>query len=197
MTKLENIEHAKNYIAKLSAGVDPITSRAATPATLHSEDTRKCSNFVYELLTELINNNGVLNLSEEKEESAATYELVKKKAVFALDYDSRAKVKITENPISPSAFLKNINSVIDKDNMEKLSITKLNKWLSNSGFVEEVKVPVTINRTVRRTTEASNEIGITTISVPNIRTGETKEELVFTKQAQEFILDNIEAICAV
>ena len=197
MTKLENIENAKNYIAKLSAGVDPITCRAATPATLHSEDTRKCLNFIYELLSELINNNGVVNLSEEKEESAVTYELVKKKAVFSLDNDTRAKVKITENPISPSAFLKNINSVIDKDSMEKLSITKLNKWLISSGFVEEVKVPVTINRTFRRITEASNEIGITTISVPNIRTGETKEELVFTKQAQEFILDNIEAICAV
>lgn len=60
----------------------------------------------------------------------------------------------------PSAFIKNINSVVDAENMEKLSLTTINKWLLKQGYLAESKVATVVNKNVKTVTPLSAQIGV-------------------------------------
>ena len=194
MEKLQVIQRAKSYIEMLSNGIDPISGEAISENTLGQERIKKCFVFISELLDEVIKNNGLVELPENGDSSP--YLLVKKKAPFSLTWHQKSNIQISETPILPSVFLKNINNTIEKDSMEKLSITTINKWLIKQGYLSESKVPTVINKRVKALTPLSASIGVIEKSVVDYETGETKAQLLFSKQAQEFILDNIDSILA-
>ncbi len=125
-------------------------------------------------------------------ESSTRY--VKKKAIFSIDSQRRNSIRITNNPIIPSAFLKNINATVDTESMEKLSLTTINKWLLKQGYIVESEVPAVINKKVKTITRLSEQIGIIEQTIVDQRNGEAKMQLLFTKQVQEFILDNLDVI---
>ena len=64
MDKLRIIQHAQEYMDKLSNGIDPISGNPVPEdSTLQQERLRKCFGFVAEILEELIQNNGTVLLS--------------------------------------------------------------------------------------------------------------------------------------
>lgn len=193
MEKLQVIQRAKSYMDMLSNGIDPISGELVkNDSTLQQERLQKCFSFVSEILDEIIKTNGIVTLPAT--EFSHGYEAVKKKSVFSLNQQQRNSIRVTNNPIIPSAFIKNINSVVDSDNMEKLSLTTINKWLLKQGYLTESKVPTVINKNVKTVTPLSTQIGVIEQTVVDPKTGEAKTQLLFSRQAQEFILDNIESI---
>ena len=192
MEKTKVIMRAKSYLEMLSNGIDPISgNEVPEDSVLTQERLRKCFSFVTELLTEAINNHGLISLPENEQNS--NYEIMKKKAAFSMRAMPKQRVLITEAPISTTAFVRNINAAVDKDNMEKLSTTVLNKWLTKYGFLTETKEPATINKTVRHVTPEAACIGIMERQVVDKKTGKAKSEIVFNKLAQEYILSNFDA----
>lgn len=193
MEKLQVIQRAKSYMDMLSNGIDPISGELVkNDSTFQQERLQKCFSFVSEILDEIIRTNGIVTLPAT--EFSHGYEAVKKKSVFSLNQQQRNSIRVTNNPIIPSAFIKNINSVVDSDNMEKLSLTTINKWLLKQGYLTESKVPTVINKNVKTVTPLSTQIGVIEQTVVDSKTGEAKTQLLFSRQAQEFILDNIESI---
>lgn len=193
MEKLQVIQRAKSYMDMLSNGIDPISGELVkNDSTFQQERLQKCFSFVSEILDEIIKTNGIVTLPAT--EFSHGYEAVKKKSVFSLNQQQRNSIQVTNNPIIPSAFIKNINSVVDSDNMEKLSLTTINKWLLKQGYLTESKVPTVINKNVKTVTPLSTQIGVIEQTVVDPKTGEAKTQLLFSRQAQEFILDNIESI---
>lgn len=177
----------------LSNGIDPISGELVkNDSTFQQERLQKCFSFVSEILDEIIKTNGIVTLPAT--EFSHGYEAVKKKSVFSLNQQQRNSIRVTNNPIIPSAFIKNINSVVDSDNMEKLSLITINKWLLKQGYLTESKVPTVINKNVKTVTPLSTQIGVIEQTVVDPKTGEAKTQLLFSRQAQEFILDNIESI---
>ncbi len=190
MDKLKVIQHAKTYMDKLSKGIDPISGMDSA-SLLQQEQLRKCFAFVSDILGEVIDNNGLVNLPEV---TGHNYQIVKKKAAFALNPQQKAKVRITNELINPSSFIKNINAVVDDSSMERLSLKTVNQWLLDKGYINETKAMTFVNRTVKISTPYSESVGIFEQVVVDKTTGETKKELRYSRQAQQFILDNLDEI---
>ena len=124
----------------------------------------------------------------EKQEQA-------KSKVRSLSDEQIGQIKISEVSIAPKDFVKNINEAVDKKHMKGLSLTKLSSWLVYHGYLREEKRPATINRTVRLLSDKSSEIGITKRVVVDTSTGEVlQNDLVFSEQAQRFILGHLKEI---
>ena len=198
MNKRQIIQHAKNYMDLLAKGIDPISQNEI--ASIAAEPRlRKCFSFVSGILEELLANDGYVALSTDDpeappNESAPQYELVRKKAAFQLSREQRRKVFIDNAPITPTAFINHINRVVDGESMEKLSIRRINAWLLKNAYIAETKQPAVINRTVMKPLPKAAGIGISEEETVDPKTGEIKSRIVLTRQAQQFLLDNLDQI---
>ena len=92
--------------------------------------------------------------------------------------------------------MKNINSVIDSDTTEKLSSTRINKWLTDKGLVITDKVPTLVSKTVYKPSEFASRIGIVEEEVVDKKSGEVKSQIKLSERAQLFIIENLEDIVA-
>ncbi len=207
MNKRQVIQHAKNYLDLLAAGTDPISQEAIDGDSVVSRpQMQKCFQFVSAILREVLENNGLVLLAPEEAQQApaavpvtvngSSYELVRKKAAFRLSAAQRQDVLISRLPITPSEFLKNVNRVVNPADMEKLSIKSVNAWLRKNAYISEGKTQTIVHKTVWKPTRFAEEIGITEMDVPDAKTGEIKRQLMFSSQAQEFLLNHMEEITA-
>jgi hypothetical protein len=80
--------------------------------------------------------------------------------------------------------------------MEKLSIKSISDWLNSQGYIAEGKMPAVINRTIWKPTQLAQQIGFTEMDVPDANTGEMKQQLMYSSQAQQFLLAHMEEIAA-
>ena len=71
MDKRRVIQHAQTYMDMLSNGIDPISGEPVPEdSTLQQERLKKCFSFVSEILNEVIQNNGIVSLSETQTDPA-------------------------------------------------------------------------------------------------------------------------------
>ena len=207
MNKRQIIQHAKNYLDLLAAGVDPISRESAAGDSVVSQpQMQKCFQFVSDILREVLENDGLvlLDMEEQAQKPASvpvtvngnSYELVRKKAAFSISPEQRCAVFVSRQPITPNTFLKNVNRVVNPEAMEKLSIKSVNAWLQKNAYLIEGKTQTVVNRTVWKPTRFAEEIGISEMDVPDAKTGEIKRQLMFSAQAQEFLLNHLEEIAA-
>ena len=194
MNKAQIIRHTKNYMDMLAQGVDPIRNeKIEADSVVLQPRMQKCFAFVAGLLDELIMNHGFVALTSG---DAVCYEVIKKKSAFSLSEEQMYRISVSAKPITPNAFLNNINRVVDHAQMEKLSIKSINAWLLAQGFITETKEPAMINRTIRRPTDKSSEIGIQEEEITDAETGEIKRRMVLTLQAQAYLLDHLNEIAS-
>ena len=78
--------------------------------------------------------------------------------------------------------------------MEKLSIKSVNAWLQKRGYILQGKTQAVINKTVWMPSAEARQLGIDEIDVPDPKTGEIKHQLMYSTQAQEFLLAHLEEI---
>ena len=90
-----------------------------------------------------------------------------------------------------------MNRTVNVADMEKLSIKSVSDWLKSNGYIAEGKTPTIINKTVWKPTQLAQQIGFTEIDVPDANTGEMKQQLMYSSQAQQFLLAHMEEIAAV
>ena len=208
MNKRQVIQHAKNYLDLLAAGTDPISNEKIEGDSIVSRpQMQKCFQFVSAILQEVLQNNGLVLLDMEEAARQAppavpvtvngsSYELVRRKAVFSLTPEQKQEVLISRLPITPAEFLKNVNRAVNPATMEKLSSKSINIWLKRNDYIAQGKTQVVMNKTVWRPTKFAREIGITEMDVPDPKTGEIKRQLMFSTQAQEYLLTHLDEIAA-
>lgn len=193
MQKNELVERAKMYLKLLSDGVHPVTGKEIPQdSAFMDEKVKNCFAFITEILNEYIElSSKVEALEAEKEKNTV---VVLEKREFSITQEQRESIKLSKEPITVLAFMKNINSVIDTDTTQKLTSTRINKWLSNRGFVTATKVQAVVSKTVYKPTDVATRIGIVEAETVDKKSGEIKPQIKLEESAQLFIIENMEEI---
>lgn len=182
MTELEKMQRAKMYIDKLANGINPIDNTAASENDVINNDRiSRCFCYVSDILRQVIENGGVVQGNKSVSKSP-----------FFLTNEQRNQYIPTDKPITVSEITKSLNALADLEKCKKLSYSLITAWLISIGALElrnsfdgkQKKYP----------TRQGVELGITN----ETRIGINREYnvVVYNKDAQLLIVDNIEAIIA-
>ena len=183
MEDLRVLKHARHYILSMAQGINPLNGEFAPDGdTISQERIQKCCDYVAGLIEKIIENNG---------------EIGKKginKKEFSITPQQISRVNISEIPIGINELAKRINATCEK-NMKGISGVKIASWLADNGYLDietsEETVQVTSVKTKKVLNERSKEIGITVSQGVKRTTGEVYEKLLYSAEAQRFILRNL------
>ena len=184
MTELELMQHAKDYMDKLAQGIDPLTGQdVPEDDVINNVRISRCLFYVSDVLRQVIENGGIQVKTVKNSE----------KATFALSFEERALYPFGDFPATVSVIAQRLNELVDLETVQKLKTTSITKFLMQSGLLfEEESLGGSKNK---RPTEAGRQLGISTAQ----RTGQNGEytAVVYSIDAQQFILDNLDAIAAI
>ena len=193
MEKIELIERAKMYLKLLSDGVHPVSGDLIPgDSAFMDEKVKRCFLFISQILDEYVELSEKVERLEAYKEKATV--VIAKKQEFSITQEQCDSIKLSKEPLTVLAFMKNVNSVIDSDNMEKLSSTRINKWLSEKGLVTTEKVQTVVNKTVYKPSDFATRIGIVEEEFVDKKSGEVKAQIKLSESAQLFIIENLEEI---
>ena len=181
MTELEKMQRAKMYIDKMANGINPIDDApAADSDMINNVRLSRCLVYVSDILRQVIDNNGVVGKVKSS------------KKAFFLSADSINNFSFSETPIPVSEITKRLNDLADLEECHKLKHSAITNWLISIGALEIRELAD--GRNTKRPTEQGKELGISLEK----RTSMNGEYVVvvYSRDAQQFILDNIEAIVA-
>ena len=195
MERIALVERAKMYLQLLSNGVHPVTGQSIPQDSAFVDPkVKRCFSFISEVLDEYVELKAKVD-QLEKDRNKNTI-VIAKKQVFSITQEQCNSIKLSKEPISVMAFMKNINEVIDVETTEKLSSTRINKWLTNRGLVTSEKVQTVTNKTIYKPSDVAVRIGITEESFVDRKSGEVKTQIKLEERAQLFIIENLEEIIA-
>lgn len=178
---LETLERAKTYLKQLANGVDPISGTELTDDTiLNNVRISRCFFYVADILQKVIDNGGQIKQTAKQ-----------KLLPFAITEEEKLQVKLSDEPIQIRDFCERINSQIDTEKFSKLKVTAFGKWLVNKDFLT---IEIRNNRKYKKATAAGEAIGIAS----QWRSYGNQEYyiLTYSKEAQQFLLDNLDEIIA-
>ena len=116
-----------------------------------------------------------------------------KKAEFYLTEEERAAVPISESPVTVSVFVQAVNQAAGGgETRKKLPVTAVTAWLVEKGFLKELETAPGKRR--KAATPLAASVGI----LEEERQGQygIYHAILYTADAQNFILDNLEDILA-
>ena len=181
MTEIEKIAYAKSFIDKLANGINPLDDKPIPEGDIvNNVRLSRCFFYVSDILRQVVENGGI-----NKSRRAP-------KIPFSLTAEQIGNFNFSADPIPVSELAKKIYAAAENATMEKLSHRQISQWLLDIGMLQLCdfggKSPV------KRPTEHGAQIGITVES----RTGQygVYHVVLYSTDAQRFILDNIEAVIA-
>lgn len=179
MTELETMQRAKMYIDKLAQGINPLDdSDIQEDDIINNVRLSRCLFYVSDVLRQVIENGGV------------TQPKRKKKARFNITFEQIQKFPFSDMGLQISRITEMINALTNNPGMRKLAPTHITKWLVSIGML---KVETNAEgRNVKRPTAHGMEIGISTEEREGTKGSYTA--VIYNSQAQQFIIDNIDAI---
>ena len=180
MTELEKIEYAKSFIDKLANGINPIDDTVIKEDdVINNIRISRCFFYVSDILRQVIDNGGI----NKKKSNSVRFELSAKQLL---------NFQYSDSPIAISEIAKRLNSLMNDENMRKISHRDLTNWLLSIDMLFEYST--FDGKTYKRPTEQGSGIGIST----EVRTGHRGEYTVtvYNREAQTFIIDNLDAIVA-
>ncbi len=182
MENIELLTRAKQYIEDLANGRDPIGGGELPGDTvLNNVRLARCFFYVSGVLQKVIDNGGVVGRGAPKE----------KKAPFAITREEIDTVQVTDAPTYISHFCRRLGDAagVGQKNMKQLSHRVITDWLVEKGFlcVEERN-----GKKVKCVTALGQGIGLANIE----REGQFGKYVAieYNKEAQQFLLDNLEGI---
>lgn len=193
MTEMEILQRAKEYVEKLAQGIDPI-SGAEVPEedVINNVRVSRCLFYVADVLRQVIENGGVRAEPVRSEPLPSTIRRGEK-TPFALTLEQREQYDFGDRTATVSAIVQQLNGFPDPDVMQKLKTASVTSYLLQTGLLaEEVKPD---GKKSKRPTEMGRKLGISTslCQGPN----GPYALVVYDRQAQQFILDNLDAIAAI
>lgn len=181
MTELEKIKYTKNFIDKLSQGINPLDNTTVPEGELlNNVRISRCLFYVSTLLQQIIDNGGTQRIRHRKTPFAVTDEMLR------MVRPSNTLLTITEVADLYNAF-------IDPDVTSRLSGASINRWLTDIGMLTDDIISG--GRTRKRPTQDGEKLGI--MAEERVSTyGHKYFRLTYNTAAQQFIIDNIEAAVA-
>lgn len=193
MDKAAAVQRAKTYLKMLCEGVHPVTGQEIPEdSVFFDEKVKKCFSFITETLDEyLLLAERVKELERERDQKEV---VLLKKNVFSITEEQCNEIKLSPKPITLSTLMRNVNSVIDKNTMKRLTSARINKWLTEKGFLQHDRVETLVKRSVYTLLDPADKIGITEKEILDEESGEVKKQIVFDEKAQLFIIENLPEI---
>ena len=180
MTELETMQRAKMYLDLLAQGVDPITGRPL-PGGCGLDQARlgRCFSYVSGVLEKIIANGGAVGTPVRTQP-------------FRLTAEQRARVRLSEFPMTVSEWINALYLAAANPEMKKLSAVAVTDWLVSRGMM--ARQTDENGRAQRLPTENGRQLGIST----KTRQGSDGEyqAVFYDLNAQRFLLDNLDAILA-
>lgn len=185
MTELEIMQRAKQYIDALANGYDPLSGHPVREDDVVNQvRVSRCLFYVSGVLQKVIDNGGEVQKQRIPR---------RKRAPFTISSEQLAQLTPDTTPISASKIVSAVNTLIDAETMQKLKTTDVIGWLLSIGMLQEIedgqggkrKIP-TLNGEMLGMKDRSflNEKGIPT------------HYTVYDRNAQQFILDNMQSVIA-
>jgi hypothetical protein len=185
MTELEKIAYAKSFIDKLANGINPIDDSIIPDGdVVNNVRLSRCFFYVSDVLRQVIDNGGTTPAPMAREKKP-------KKLPYTLSLEQAEQFEYSDTPITATEMLNRIIAVGPQDGVKKFPKRNLTKWLLCLDLIEEVEIN---NTRIRRPTDSGKELGI----LLEERQGQygSYYVILYNRDAQQFIIDNIEAILA-
>ena len=180
MTELETLQRAKMYLDKMANGIDPLTDQPVSENDcINQVRISRCLFYVSDILRRVIENGGNVGKTTSV-----------KKQPFAISYEELKGFHLSDTPIPVSEITRRINELIDPAAVTKLKHTSITTFLLHSGFLLEEQTAE--GKTRKIPTAHGRCIGITTEE--RVYQSGTYHVTVYNVHAQQFILDNMDAI---
>lgn len=187
MTELEKIKRAKMYMDKLANGINPLDDiMVADDDIINNVRLSRCFFFISDVLEKVIKNGGIIETSVCNSKN--------KKQSLKLSYETLNSFEYSETPLTISDIAKRINSLYDTNIMLRLKTKSLTTWLLDIGMLKEENNEY--GKTVKYPTDAGNEIGILKEQRASYNGG-IYNLVLYNRMAQQFIIDNFEAIAEI
>ena len=170
-------ERAKMYLDKLISGINPVDNTPITDdSVVHNPKVKNCFKYLSDYI-------GEINSKERRR-------LLRGRRVnpFYLSAEQRLHIPIVNDAVSVSEFTDNINSIAKNDTMKPLKATSVTQWLVEKGFLDVVKEN---GSNKKLPSQAGLQIGIFTETRHSARNHSEYLAVFYSKEAQQFIADNI------
>ena len=185
MTEADKIAYAKMFIDKLADGINPLDdTRVAESDIVNNARISKCFSYVSDILQKVIDNGGAVSVPAKKERKP------RKKPYYLLPQQAE-QFHFSEEPITGSEIINRIMEVGPQNEVKRFPKKKMLYWLA---VLELITISYENGGRVYMPTPAGEEIGISLVEC-ECEQG-TYSYLLYNKDAQHFIIDNIEAIVA-
>ena len=177
---MKKLETAIVYLQRIAEGNNPINNLPADEdSVLNNPNVIRCMFFVKEVLEEVKKNNGYIGKKSKKSDKSDF-------PIEVLDSFSYKEDKAI------SKFVEQINEAVNGDVYKKLSYKSITQWLKLNGFLQE-EHSQEFNKVITLPTEKGIQLGIRAERRSSSR-GVEYILVIYGKQAQEYIVQNIEKI---
>jgi len=177
---MKKLETAILYLQRIADGNNPVNNMPVDEdSVLNNPNVIRCMFFVKEVLEAVKRNEGVIGRKPKKSE----------KAQFPIE--ALEKFTYSEDK-AISKLVGQLNELIDTNIYQKLSYKPIIQWLKLNEFLVE-KYSEEFEKNVTRPTEKGERIGIRAERRSSSR-GFDYMLVLYGKNAQEFIVHNMEAI---
>lgn len=176
---MKKLETAITYMDRIANGKNPINNLPVEDdSVINNVNVIRCMYFVKEILEEVKKNGGQIGKKARKKDK--------------LDYpiDLAKNFTYTEDK-SITKFVKQLNEEIDENLYKKLKYNQITSWLFSNGYLQDEENSER-NKSFRRPTQKGIQIGIRTER--NSFNGREYMAVIYGKQAQEFIVQNLDNI---
>ncbi len=184
MNEIDIMKRAKQYIESLANGIDPLTGNELPDSDIvNNVRISRCLFYTAGVLQQVIDNGGKVNRERINPANLAP---------FALKAEQIASLRPADKLLSLSRTLGIVNKLIDIHSMKMLKAVTVGNWLLRKGLFHVV----TINgMNYNYPTPLGEQIGIT-LSEYTTPSGCNIKVPLYSREAQQFIFDNIEEIIA-
>lgn len=179
MINREELIEAKVCIDMLVAGKHPSTGEKCEEESLLNE-VQVCRSLVLasDVMDLVIKNGGKIDSDPSR-----------RKKPFKIEEWEKKLIKVSDEPIGIAAFSNRVTHILDLD-MKRIPGLHMTAWLEACGFLktrewndERMKVP----------TKAGEDLGISMVK-KSTRDGRDYYKNLYSKEAQEFLVDHLDAI---
>lgn len=186
MTEQDKLRRARMYMDQLSAGINPLDGTQIPPEDIAAnERLQRCFAYVAETLTQILEGDPPFPAKEMRRKNP-------KRSRFYAECVELADFPFTDAPMPLGKLTAQINSMVQDEQQRRLPAQRVYQWLLAIGMVE------------KQITPDGGSMYIPTQEGADIGFGSETEDgkygrrtvITCTREAQGFIVDNIEAISA-
>ncbi len=189
MEDLKALKLARYYMSAMSDGINPLNGEyVAENDTIANERVQKCCAYMVDVVDKIIENGGYMKL-EFIDKPRCTR---KQRDEFIRTSLNKSEIVLSNEPIGVNELARRINAVFGKD-IRKISGAKIAAWLAEEDYLDVIKIG-NGKKTRKILNGLSEQVGLTSRERVNIETGEVYNQILYTRKAQEFVVENIDKI---